>query len=293
MDDRSEAVKKVYYRWMSHEDCSMPQFVTFKKDFFWDVDEFTLPINPADIIELLTGEKLGTNILALFSRRARKEKRQQKQPLSSQMLRRKRPTSERAHEDCAMPQFVTFKKDMFWDVDEFTLPINPTDIFELLTGKKLGTNILALFSRGHVLFIICPNHRRGFILDSFKWEKKKTKEECYLVKQVERVVGRLSWELPIVNLQENTWECIFYVMKWVLYFVLKYQHDDFPNIVHMLYIIALNLCGHCMAQGIRGFVSHASLMTRLYCFATASISHVGELRSALTASHAGVKDNEP
>ncbi|GJY64557.1 hypothetical protein Tco_0466017 [Tanacetum coccineum] len=68
MDDRSEAVKKVYYRWMSHEDCSMPQFVTFKKDFFWDVDEFTLPINPADIIELLTGEKLGTNILALFSR---------------------------------------------------------------------------------------------------------------------------------------------------------------------------------------------------------------------------------
>ncbi|GJX03982.1 hypothetical protein Tco_0189898 [Tanacetum coccineum] len=73
-----------------------------------------------------------------------------------------------AHEDCAMLQFVTFKKEIFWDVDEFTLPINPTDIIELLTGEKLGTNILVLFSRGHVLLIICPNHGRGFILDSFK-----------------------------------------------------------------------------------------------------------------------------
>ncbi|GJY64554.1 hypothetical protein Tco_0466014, partial [Tanacetum coccineum] len=67
MDDRSEAVKKVYYRWMAHEDCAMPQFVTFKKEIFWDVNEFTLPINPTDIIELLMGEKLGTNILSLFS----------------------------------------------------------------------------------------------------------------------------------------------------------------------------------------------------------------------------------
>ncbi|GJU30652.1 ulp1 protease family, C-terminal catalytic domain-containing protein, partial [Tanacetum coccineum] len=60
--------------------------------------------------------------------------------------------------------------------------------------------------------------------------EKKTKEDYYLVSQVERVVGPLSWELPIVNLQEDIWECGFYVMKWVLDFVLKYQHDDFPNI---------------------------------------------------------------
>nr|GEV02340.1 ulp1 protease family, C-terminal catalytic domain-containing protein [Tanacetum cinerariifolium] len=68
MDDRLNPMKKVYYRWMAHEDCVMPQFVTFKKEIFWDVDEFTLQINPTDIIKLLTGEKLGTNILALFSR---------------------------------------------------------------------------------------------------------------------------------------------------------------------------------------------------------------------------------
>ncbi|GJQ89458.1 ulp1 protease family, C-terminal catalytic domain-containing protein [Tanacetum coccineum] len=86
----------------------------------------------------------------------------------------------------------------------------------------------------HVVLIVCPNHGRGFILDSFKWEKKRTKEDYYLVKQVERVVGRLCWELPIVNLQEDIWECGFYVMKWVLDFVLKYQHDDFPNIISPL-----------------------------------------------------------
>ncbi|PWA96447.1 hypothetical protein CTI12_AA039260 [Artemisia annua] len=137
-----------------------------------------------------------------------------------------------AHEDCAMPQMVYFKKEIFRDVDDFTLPINPIDIIELLTAEKLGTNILTLFLSGHhVLLIICPKHGRGFILDSYKWEKKRTKEDYYLVKQVERVVGHLSWELPVVNLQEDTWECGFYVMKWVLDFVLKYQHDDFPNIL--------------------------------------------------------------
>ncbi|GJU55660.1 ABC transporter C family member 3-like protein [Tanacetum coccineum] len=96
-----------------------------------------------------------------------------------------------AREDCTMPQLVDFKKEIFQDAYDFTLPINLTDIIELLAGEKLGTNVLTLFSR---------------------------------------VVGHLSWELPIVNLQEEDWECGFYVMKWVLDFVLKYQHDDFPNI---------------------------------------------------------------
>nr|GEW88791.1 ulp1 protease family, C-terminal catalytic domain-containing protein [Tanacetum cinerariifolium] len=68
MDDRSNHVKKVYYQWMGHEDCAMSQFVTIKKEIVWDVDKFTLPINSTDIIELLTCEKLRTNILALFSR---------------------------------------------------------------------------------------------------------------------------------------------------------------------------------------------------------------------------------
>lgn len=66
--ERSEAVRKGYYRWMAREDCAMPQMVCFKKEIFRDADDFILPINPIDIIELLTGEKLGTNILTLFSR---------------------------------------------------------------------------------------------------------------------------------------------------------------------------------------------------------------------------------
>ncbi|GKD47091.1 ulp1 protease family, C-terminal catalytic domain-containing protein, partial [Tanacetum coccineum] len=69
-------------------------------------------------------------------------------------------------------------------------------------------------------FFVAPYLHNGhhvlLILDSFKWKEKKTKEDYYLVSQVERVVGPLSWELPIVNLQEDTWECGFY--------------DDFPNI---------------------------------------------------------------
>nr|GEV54954.1 uncharacterized mitochondrial protein AtMg00810-like [Tanacetum cinerariifolium] len=203
-----------------------------------DVDEFTLSINPIDIIELLMGEKLGTNILALFSRgfildsfkwekkktkedyylvkqvewvvgrlswelpivnlqedtwecrffvmkRARKEKRQQKQ---SNVMKEKADIRKRLH---------LLKEDM----DDISNHV-----------KK---------HRARVLFIIFPNQERGVIRDSFKWEKKKTKEDYYLVKQEERVVGCLSWQLPIVNLQEDTWECRFYVMKWVLYFVLR------------------------------------------------------------------------
>lgn len=67
IDGRSDAVKKGYYRWMAHEDCAMPQLVYFKKEIFRDADDFTLPINPRDIIELLIGEELETNILTLFS----------------------------------------------------------------------------------------------------------------------------------------------------------------------------------------------------------------------------------
>ncbi|PWA86111.1 ulp1 protease family, C-terminal catalytic domain-containing protein [Artemisia annua] len=86
-----------------------------------------------------------------------------------------------------------------------------------------------LQSGHHDLLIICPKHGKGFILDSYKWKEKRTKKDYYLVKHVERVVGQLSWDFPAVNKQEETWECGFYVMKWVLDFALKYQHDDFPN----------------------------------------------------------------
>ncbi|GJR91180.1 hypothetical protein Tco_0215191, partial [Tanacetum coccineum] len=48
------------------------------------------------------------------------------------------------------------------------------------------------------------NHGRGFILDSFKWKEKKTKEDYYLVSQVERLFGPLSWELPNSKICKRT-----------------------------------------------------------------------------------------
>ncbi|GKG49876.1 hypothetical protein Tco_0518650, partial [Tanacetum coccineum] len=48
IDLRSEAVRNGYYRWMDREDCTMPQFVDFKKEIFRDAHDFTLPINTTD-----------------------------------------------------------------------------------------------------------------------------------------------------------------------------------------------------------------------------------------------------
>ncbi|GKB25207.1 hypothetical protein Tco_0864608 [Tanacetum coccineum] len=77
----------------------------------------------------------------------------------------------------------------------------------------IPTNVLTLFSS-------ISNDGGSVIADS-----------VLLLLLIRWVVGPLSWELPIVNLQEDTWECGFYVRKWVLDFVLKYQHSDFPNIL--------------------------------------------------------------
>ncbi|GKD06251.1 hypothetical protein Tco_1181225 [Tanacetum coccineum] len=175
MDDRSEAVK-VYYQWMAYEDCAMMPFVTFKKEIFWDVDEFTLLINPTDIIKLLTGEKLGTNTLPFFNpigsivllvflslilggphlfplcnsskcsalttvptiiQASKKRKKTTKAPVKQSNVKKEKANIKKrlhlskedmddrseavkkvyyqwmAYEDCAMPQFITFKKEIF------------------------------------------------------------------------------------------------------------------------------------------------------------------------------------
>ncbi|PWA73087.1 ulp1 protease family, C-terminal catalytic domain-containing protein [Artemisia annua] len=214
IDERSEAVKKGYYHWMAHEDCAMPQMVYFKKEIFRDADDFTLPINPIDIIELLTAEKLGTNILTLFLR-------------SLYILKENSPNRNNKT-GFLNPEMITADTHMDTDIN---VEIYLTEALKCETSGYDFFVAPYLQSGHHVLLIICPKHGRGFILDSYKWEKKRTKETYYLVKQVERAVGHLSWELLVVNLQEDTWECGFYVMKWVLDFVLKYQHDDFPNIL--------------------------------------------------------------
>ncbi|GJU65139.1 hypothetical protein Tco_1246974 [Tanacetum coccineum] len=48
---------------------------------------------------------------------------------------------------------------------------------------------------------------------------------------IESVVGSIKWEFPLVNRQPEDWECGYYVMKWMHDFVLKYQNENFPNVV--------------------------------------------------------------
>nr|GEV67704.1 ulp1 protease family, C-terminal catalytic domain-containing protein [Tanacetum cinerariifolium] len=55
--------------------------------------------------------------------------------------------------------------------------------------------------------------------------------ECGIVTLFEMVVSSLKWKFPLVNRYPGDWECGYYVMKWVHDFVLKYQNENFPNIV--------------------------------------------------------------
>ncbi|GKB29614.1 Sn1-specific diacylglycerol lipase alpha [Tanacetum coccineum] len=62
------------------------------------------------------------------------------------------------------------------------------------------------------------------------------RNECFIPKTTTGLLdfglgGSLKWELPTVNRQPSTWECGYYVMRWMHDFVLKYQNDDFLNII--------------------------------------------------------------
>ncbi|GJZ99266.1 hypothetical protein Tco_0671817 [Tanacetum coccineum] len=182
IDLRSEAVRNGYYRWMDREDCTMPQFVDFKKEIFRDAHDFTLPINTTDIIELLAGDKLGTNILTLFSSISNDGSSVIGDSVLLLLLIR--------WTGFLNPEVITADTHMDTDIN----------VIIYLTEALKGYDFFVapyLHNGHHVLLIICPKHGRGFILDSFKWKEKKTKEDYYLVNQVERVVGPLSWELPI------------------------------------------------------------------------------------------------
>ncbi|GJS34475.1 ulp1 protease family, C-terminal catalytic domain-containing protein [Tanacetum coccineum] len=70
-----------------------------------------------------------------------------------------------------------------------------------LTGYEF---YLAPYLQGchYVLFIICPKHGMGFILNSSKGSNMN--EQCYrLAGLVKSVVGSLKWEFPLVNRQPD------------------------------------------------------------------------------------------
>ncbi|GJW35401.1 protein exportin 1A [Tanacetum coccineum] len=102
--------------------------------------------------------------------------------------------------DCVEPYNLRVDKEVFRQAEDSYFAINPTDIIELLTNKKLELGILTCFEM--------------------------------LAGLVDSVLGgSLKWELPTVNRQPSTWECGYYVMRWMHDFVLKYQNDDFPNTI--------------------------------------------------------------
>ncbi|GJY50505.1 ulp1 protease family, C-terminal catalytic domain-containing protein [Tanacetum coccineum] len=117
--------------------------------------------------------------------------------------------------DYAEPYAISVNKKVFRQSDESYFAINATDIIELLTYKELECGIVTLFEIHHyVLFIICPKHGMGFILNSSKGSNMN-----------ENVIGSLDlW---------SQWALLggYYVMKWMHDFVLKYQKEKFQNVV--------------------------------------------------------------
>nr|GEU99007.1 ulp1 protease family, C-terminal catalytic domain-containing protein [Tanacetum cinerariifolium] len=85
-----------------------------------------------------------------------------------------------------------------------------------------------LQGRHYVLLIICLKDGRGVILNPQK--DSQMNENCYrLAGLVDSFGGSMKWDFPLVNRQPKDWECGYYIMKWMHDFVLKYQHDNFPN----------------------------------------------------------------
>ncbi|GJX46863.1 hypothetical protein Tco_0272053, partial [Tanacetum coccineum] len=97
-----------------------------------------------------------------------------------------------SHGDYAESYVISVNKKVFFQSGESYFAINATHIIELLAYKELECGIVTLF---------------------------------------EMVVGSLKWEFPLVNRQPEDWECGYYVMKWMHDFVLKYQNENFPNVV--------------------------------------------------------------
>nr|GEU72686.1 ribonuclease H-like domain, reverse transcriptase, RNA-dependent DNA polymerase [Tanacetum cinerariifolium] len=107
--------------------------------------------------------------------------------------------------DYAEPYAISVNKKVFRQSDESYFAINATGIIELLTYKEPECGIVTLFE-------MSLYHHKGHSLQN-------------------KVVGSLKWEFPLVIRQPVNWECGYYVMKWMHDFVLKYQNENFPNVV--------------------------------------------------------------
>ncbi|GJT87834.1 ulp1 protease family, C-terminal catalytic domain-containing protein [Tanacetum coccineum] len=207
---RPKSVLDGYNRWMSRgKDCVEPYNLRVDKEVFRQAEDSYFAINPTDIIELLTNKKLELGILTCFE-------------MSLYQLKGR---SQQNKVGFLHPEMIT--PDVYGADKGVTLDY----LARALEGYEFYVTPY-LQGAHYVLFIICPKHGRGFILDSQKESVFHTKDNYRLAGLVDSVLGgSLKWELPTVNRQPSTWECGYYVMRWMHDFVLKYQNDDFPNTI--------------------------------------------------------------
>ncbi|GKB26422.1 hypothetical protein Tco_0865823 [Tanacetum coccineum] len=141
--------------------------------------------------------------------------------------------------DCVEPYNLRVDKEVFRQAEDSYFAINPTDIIELSLYQLKGHS-----QQNKVGFLhpemITPDvygADKGVTLDYLAralegYEFYVTPYLQGLAGLVDSVLGgSLKWELPTVNRQPSTWECGYYVMRWMHDFVLKYQNDDFPNTI--------------------------------------------------------------
>ncbi|GJT55850.1 hypothetical protein Tco_0990904 [Tanacetum coccineum] len=141
--------------------------------------------------------------------------------------------------DCVEPYNLRVDKEVFRQAEDSYFAINPTDIIELslyqLKGRSQQNKVGFLHPE-----MITPDvygADKGVTLDYLAralegYEFYVTPYLQGLAGLVDSVLGgSLKWELPTVNRQPSTWECGYYVMRWMHDFVLKYQNDDFPNTI--------------------------------------------------------------
>ncbi|PWA83300.1 hypothetical protein CTI12_AA168550 [Artemisia annua] len=85
---------------------------------------------------------------------------------------------------------------------------------------------------GHwALFIIDRSMHKGYICDSYNKDQKKTPDDFLVVKVLnEALQVNLDWTFPKCNQQRETWECGYYVMKWMCDFFMVIQQGFLDNI---------------------------------------------------------------
>ncbi|PWA98011.1 ulp1 protease family, C-terminal catalytic domain-containing protein [Artemisia annua] len=96
--------------------------------------------------------------------------------------------------------------------------------------KLVANEDINFLCSGHwALLIIDRSMHKGYICDSYNKDQKKTPDDFLVVKVLnEALQVNLDWTFPKCNQQRETWECGYYVMKWMCDFFMVIQ-QRFPD----------------------------------------------------------------